>query len=63
MQEISECLLLFHSFSAVISELIHYTAVRNLDGVASQMPLIQALVPRIMNLKAQLRDASKVLYK
>ncbi|KAL3618005.1 hypothetical protein CASFOL_038326 [Castilleja foliolosa] len=43
----------------VISELIHYTAVRNLDGVAAQMPLIQAIVPRIMNLKAQLRDPSK----
>ncbi|GFP79961.1 transportin-3 [Phtheirospermum japonicum] len=43
----------------VISELIHYTAVRNLDGVAAQMPLIQAIVPRIMNLKAQLRDHSK----
>ncbi|KAL3819335.1 hypothetical protein ACJIZ3_005240 [Penstemon smallii] len=43
----------------VISELIHYTAVRNLDEVASQMPLIQVLVPRIMNLKPQLRDPSK----
>ncbi|XP_057780714.1 transportin MOS14 isoform X1 [Salvia miltiorrhiza] len=43
----------------VISELIHYTAVRNLDGVASQMPLIQVLVPRIMNLKPLLRDPSK----
>ncbi|XP_012852980.1 PREDICTED: transportin-3 [Erythranthe guttata] len=43
----------------VISELIHYTAVRNPDEVASQMPLIQAIVPRIMNLKAQLRDPSK----
>lgn len=47
---------------AVISELIHYTAVRNPDGVASQMPLIQVLVPRIMNLKAQLRDPLKVLH-
>ncbi|XP_047968698.1 transportin MOS14 isoform X1 [Salvia hispanica] len=43
----------------VISELIHYTTVRNLDEVASQMPLIQVLVPRIMNLKPQLRDSSK----
>ncbi|KAL3655332.1 Transportin mos14 [Castilleja foliolosa] len=43
----------------VISELIHYTAVRNLGEVAGQMPLIQAIVPRIMNLKAQLRDPSK----
>ncbi|CAA0826639.1 ARM repeat superfamily protein [Striga hermonthica] len=43
----------------VISELIHYTAIRNPDAVASQMPLIQAIVPRIMSLKAQLRDPSK----
>ncbi|KAG8388644.1 hypothetical protein BUALT_Bualt02G0146800 [Buddleja alternifolia] len=43
----------------VISELIHYTAVRHSDAVATQMPLIQVIVPRIMNLKAQLRDPSK----
>ncbi|XP_075503417.1 LOW QUALITY PROTEIN: transportin MOS14 [Primulina tabacum] len=43
----------------VISELIHYSASRNFDGVASQMPLIQLVVPRIMSLKAQLRDPSK----
>ncbi|KAL8529708.1 hypothetical protein ACS0TY_006957 [Phlomoides rotata] len=43
----------------VISELIHYTSARNPDGVAAQMPLIQVLVPRIMNLKAQLRDPLK----
>ncbi|KAL1553533.1 Transportin mos14, variant 2 [Salvia divinorum] len=43
----------------VISELIHHTTVRNLDEVAAQMPLIQVLVPRIMNLKPQLRDPSK----
>ncbi|KAL6579927.1 Transportin mos14 [Orobanche minor] len=43
----------------VISELIHYTSVRNPDGVASQMPLIQAIVPRVMSLKAQLRDPLK----
>ncbi|XP_073272249.1 transportin MOS14 isoform X2 [Primulina huaijiensis] len=43
----------------VISELIHYSASRNFDGVASQMPLIQLIVPRIMSLKAQLRDPSK----
>ncbi|KAG6410313.1 hypothetical protein SASPL_128371 [Salvia splendens] len=49
----------FEASVNVISELIHYTAVRNLDGVAAQMPLIQVLVPRIMNLKPQLRDSSK----
>ncbi|PIN22652.1 Nuclear transport regulator [Handroanthus impetiginosus] len=43
----------------VISELIHYTAVRNMDAVASQLPLIQVIVPRIMSLKPQLRDPSK----
>lgn len=43
----------------VISELIHYSASRYFDGVASQMPLIQLIVPRIMSLKAQLRDPSK----
>ncbi|XP_073039877.1 transportin MOS14 isoform X2 [Primulina eburnea] len=43
----------------VISELIHYSASRNFDGVASQMPLIQLIVPQIMSLKAQLRDPSK----
>ncbi|KAL0421852.1 UNVERIFIED_CONTAM: Transportin MOS14 [Sesamum latifolium] len=42
----------------VISELIHYTAVRNSNAVA-QMPLIQVIVPRIMSLKPQLRDPSK----
>ncbi|KAK4402349.1 Transportin MOS14 [Sesamum angolense] len=42
----------------VISELIHYTAVRNSNAVA-QMPLIQVIVPRIMSLKPQLRDLSK----
>ncbi|XP_047942500.1 transportin MOS14-like [Salvia hispanica] len=51
--------MLFEASVNVISELIHYTAVRNLDGVAAQMPLIQVLVPRIMNLKPQLRDPSK----
>lgn len=43
----------------VISELIHYTAARNSGGVSVQMPLIQVLVPQVMNLKAQLRDSSK----
>ncbi|KAL3835139.1 hypothetical protein ACJIZ3_009875 [Penstemon smallii] len=43
----------------VISELIHYTAVRNSDALASQMPLIQVIVPRVMGLKPQLRDPSK----
>ncbi|KAG6383468.1 hypothetical protein SASPL_156780 [Salvia splendens] len=47
-------LTLIQSLPAVISELIHYTTVRNLDEVASQMPLIQVLVPRIMNLKPHL---------
>lgn len=51
--------ILFEASVNVISELIHYTAVRSLDGVASQMPLIQVLVPRVMNLKPQLRDPSK----
>lgn len=55
-------LIFIHYLPAVISELIHYTTVRNLDEVASQMPLIQVLVPRIMNLKPQLRDPSKVLH-
>lgn len=43
----------------VISELIHYSAARNLDGISVQMPLIQVLVPQVMNLKAQLRDPEK----
>ncbi|EPS74265.1 hypothetical protein M569_00490, partial [Genlisea aurea] len=42
----------------VISELIHCTTVRGSD-VSSQMPLIQLIVPRIMSLKAHLRDPSK----
>lgn len=45
---------------AVISELIHYTAARNSGGVSEQMPLIQVIVPQVMNLRAQLRDSSKV---
>lgn len=47
---------------SVISELIHYSAARNLDGISVQMPLIQVLVPQVMNLKAQLRDPEKVSY-
>ncbi|XP_024969319.1 transportin MOS14 isoform X1 [Cynara cardunculus var. scolymus] len=43
----------------VISELIHYTSARNLEGFSVQMPLIQAIVPQVMNLKPQLRDSSK----
>ncbi|KAL3528279.1 hypothetical protein ACH5RR_007601 [Cinchona calisaya] len=43
----------------VISELIHYTAARYSDGVSSQLPLIQMIVPQVMNLKPQLRDPSK----
>ncbi|CAN6578266.1 unnamed protein product [Malus baccata var. baccata] len=43
----------------VISELIHYTAAGSSGGVSVQMPLIQVLVPQVMNLKGQLRDSSK----
>ncbi|GAA0171554.1 transporter [Lithospermum erythrorhizon] len=43
----------------VISELIHFTAVRNVNAMSSQLPLIQVLVPQVMSLKPQLRDASK----
>ncbi|XP_050379254.1 transportin MOS14 [Argentina anserina] len=43
----------------VISELIHYTMSRESGGVQVQMPLIQVIVPHVMNLKAQLRDSSK----
>jgi transportin-3 len=43
----------------VISELIHYTSARNSGGVSEQMPLIQAIVPHVMNLRAHLRDSSK----
>lgn len=52
----------FSFFVAVISELIHYTTSRESGGVQVQMPLIQAIVPQVMNLKAQLRDSSKVLH-
>lgn len=45
---------------AVISELIHYTAAGNTDGVSANMPLIQVIVPQVMNLKAQLSDSTKV---
>ncbi|XP_057419400.1 transportin MOS14 [Lotus japonicus] len=43
----------------VILELIHYTAVANIDGVSANMPLIQVIVPQVMNLKAQLSDSTK----
>lgn len=43
----------------VVSELIHYTAVGNSGGVCVHMPLIQVIVPQVMSLKVQLRDASK----
>ncbi|KAM7272707.1 hypothetical protein ACFE04_027370 [Oxalis oulophora] len=43
----------------VISELIHYSAAGNSGGISVQMPLIQVIVPQVMNLKVQLRDASK----
>lgn len=45
---------------AVISELIHYTTAGNIDGVSANMPLIQVIVPHVMNLKAQLSDSTKV---
>lgn len=44
----------------MILELIHYTAVANIDGVSANMPLIQVIVPQVMNLKAQLSDSTKV---
>lgn len=43
----------------VVSELIHLTAAASSGGVAVQMPLIQVIVPHVMNLKSQLRDPSK----
>ncbi|KAJ0047505.1 hypothetical protein Pint_15346 [Pistacia integerrima] len=43
----------------VISELIHYSAAGSSGGAAVNMPLIQVIVPQIMNLKAQLTDSSK----
>lgn len=52
------CFLIF----AVISELIHHSAAGSSGGAAVNMPLIQVIVPQIMNLKAQLMDSSKVLY-
>ncbi|KAG2675749.1 hypothetical protein I3843_12G021500 [Carya illinoinensis] len=43
----------------VISELIHYTSAGSTSDVALQMPLIQIIVPQVMNLKAHLKDSSK----
>lgn len=43
----------------VISELIHCSAVGNSSDVSVQMPLIQAIVPRVMSLRPQLNDPSK----
>ncbi|XP_054805645.1 transportin MOS14 isoform X2 [Prosopis cineraria] len=43
----------------VISELIHYTAAGNFGGVSAHLPLIQVIVPQVMNLKTQLSDSSK----
>nr|XP_025629217.1 transportin MOS14 isoform X2 [Arachis hypogaea] len=43
----------------VISELIHYTAAGGVDGVSANMPLIQVIVPKVMNLKTQLSDSTK----
>lgn len=51
----------FGFLCAVISELIHYSAAGNSSGLPVHMPLIQVIVPQVMNLKAQLRDSSKVL--
>ncbi|KAG4932733.1 hypothetical protein JHK87_046735 [Glycine soja] len=45
----------------VISELIHYTTAGNIDGVSANMPLIQVIVPQVMNLKVQLGDSTKTL--
>lgn len=53
---------LYPLFFAVISELIHYTAVGSSGVVAVQMPLIQVLVRQVMSLKALLKDSSKVLH-
>lgn len=53
--------LFFGFFCAVISELIHYSAAGSSSGLPVHMPLIQVIVPQVMNLKAQLRDSSKVL--
>ena len=44
----------------MISELIHYTTAGNIDGVSTNAPLIQVIVPHVMNLKSQLSDSTKV---
>ncbi|XP_047316788.1 transportin MOS14 [Impatiens glandulifera] len=43
----------------VISELIHYTSSKRSSCISEQMPLIQVIVPQVMNLKEQLKDPSK----
>ncbi|XP_058762412.1 transportin MOS14 isoform X2 [Vicia villosa] len=43
----------------VISELIHYTAAGSIDGVSTNVPLIQVTVPHVMSLKSQLSDSTK----
>ncbi|XP_002283854.2 transportin MOS14 isoform X1 [Vitis vinifera] len=43
----------------VVSELIHYTTAGSSGGASVQIPLIQVIVPQVMNLKVQLRDSSK----
>lgn len=43
----------------MISELIHYTTAGNIDGVSTNAPLIQVIVPHVMNLKSQLSDSTK----
>lgn len=54
-------LIYFTICFAVISELIHHTVSGSSGGIPAQMPLIHVLVPRVMSLKDQLRDSSKVL--
>ncbi|RVX18664.1 Transportin MOS14 [Vitis vinifera] len=48
-------------YFSVVSELIHYTTAGSSGGASVQIPLIQVIVPQVMNLKVQLRDSSKVL--
>lgn len=50
-------------YFSVVSELIHYTTAGSSGGASVQIPLIQVIVPQVMNLKVQLRDSSKVLCK
>ena len=54
-------LIYFAICFAVISELIHHTVSVSSGGLPAQMLLIHVLLPRVMSLKDQLRDSSKVL--